>query len=376
MVLGAVAVAGLAGCVIQVPPGEILGWAPPPAPAPVVVYQQPPPAEYAQPAAAQESSNEDLQRLVAPIALYPDPLLADILPASTFPDQIQAAEQFVQANPAPPEDEIAAQPWDPSVQALVHYPMVLAYMSEEIGWTRSLGSAVTTEQPDVMASIQDLRAKALADGGLHDTPEQRVVVEGDPIIYILPAQPDEIFVPVYDPVLVYSGPVEITFGPRFVAGAWLGYGFDWDHHWFYHGDWHGGWAYGPGGWHRDLYWHAPDRGWERDRRWGEPPQVYHYEFRHEVARAQWHLVEAGHRQEVQHLRRAGELPQPGHNPSVGHTGVSGGRPAYPSPSPQHPGAGQRPYSNGGRITPPKPAAVHQPPLPKQAPTQGQGGPEK
>ncbi|MGA2440235.1 MAG: DUF3300 domain-containing protein [Tepidisphaeraceae bacterium] len=280
-----------------------------PAAVPVV---EPPVAPVVAP--VQESSNEDLQKLVAPIALYPDPLLADVLPASTFPDQIQAAAQWLQENPTPTDDEIAAQPWDPSVLALVHYPSVLTYMSGEIEWTRSLGSAVSGEQPDVMAAVQDLRAQALANGNLHDTPEQRVEVVGDPIIYILPVEPDLIYVPSYDPVLVYSGPYPMTFDVQFVAGPWLVHGFDWENHRVFHGDWHGGWVHDRYGWRRDPHWGpAFYHPWVRDGRWGRAPHVDHYDFRHEVARTSWHRVEPMHRDEVRNLRHDGKLPEAGRN---------------------------------------------------------------
>ncbi len=243
--MAAVALLGFSGCVpiIVVGPPAPVYYAPPP-PSPAYYY---PPPQPEPPPPVQESSDTELQQLVAPIALYPDPILADILPASTFPDQIQAANQWLQENPSPPDDAIAAQPWDPSVQALVHYPTVLNYMSSEIQWTQSLGSAVTNEQPDVMAAVQDLRAQAMAQGNLVNTPQQVVVQEGS-TIYIQPANPQFIYIPVYDPVAVYGGPWRVTFGVAYVPGVWLGYGFDWHNHYFFRGDWRGGGAYGPYGW--------------------------------------------------------------------------------------------------------------------------------
>ncbi|HEX4054936.1 MAG TPA: DUF3300 domain-containing protein [Tepidisphaeraceae bacterium] len=317
--LAVVALIGFSGCVPVVffgPPAPVYYgppvYVPPPQP-----YYAPPPEAEAPP--APESSDTDLQQLVAPIALYPDPILADILPASTFPDQIQAAAQWMQENPSPSDDAIAAQPWDPSVQALVHYPTVLTYMSGEIAWTQSLGSAVTNEQPDVMAAVQDLRAQALAQGNLVNTPQQVVVQEGT-TISIQPADPAAIFIPVYDPVAVYARPWAITFGPAYVPGVWLGYGFDWNNHYFYHGDWRGGWVHGPYGWRRDPNWRGPGR-WERDGRWGRPPYVRpgHYAFRHEVAthRGEWHHVEARHREEVHSARAHGDLRAADHRSDAG-----------------------------------------------------------
>jgi len=132
MLLGIGALASLSGCVIVVrQPG--VAYYPPPAPPPA---QEPVPAPAAAPAA-----DADMEQLVAPIALYPDPLLAVVLPASTYPDQIQAAAQWLSYNPTPDNFQIDQQPWDPSVKALVHYPAVLNYMNNDIDWTRSLGSA-------------------------------------------------------------------------------------------------------------------------------------------------------------------------------------------------------------------------------------------
>jgi hypothetical protein len=267
-------------------------------------------------APVQVSSDDQLQQLVAPIALYPDPLLADILPASTFPDQIQTAAQWVQDNPAAADDVVTQQPWDPSVQALAHYPAVLAYMASQIEWTQSLGSAITNEQPDVMATIQDLRTQAMNQGNLVTTSEQVIVNDGD-TISIQPADPAVICVPAYDPYLVYHDSVAITFGPRFVTGVWLVHGFNWRDHYLFHGDWHGGWAHGPYGWHRDPYWVRPSA-WRRDDRWGRPPFVAseHYHYRPELTRHEWHPVETTHRQQIQTVRSHNALTRPRGSPFV------------------------------------------------------------
>lgn len=142
--LAAIAFVSMAGCVIQVTPGDQSQQ---------VVETSPPPGP------EEPAADPALQQLVSPIALYPDPILADVLPASTYPDQVQQAAQFLQYNPTPPDDLIAQQNWDPSVQALVHYPSVLQYMAANPEWTESLGSAFASEQPQVMEAIQALRAK-------------------------------------------------------------------------------------------------------------------------------------------------------------------------------------------------------------------------
>jgi hypothetical protein len=321
MLLGIGALASLGGCVVVVrQPG--VAYYPPPAPPP----QQPAPAPAPAPAA-----DAGMEQLVAPIALYPDPLLAVVLPASTYPDQIQAAAQWLSYNPSPDNFRIDQQPWDPSVKALVHYPSVLTYMNNDIDWTRSLGSAVAEQQPAVTAAIQDLRNQAYEAGNLHDTPEQRVVVEGDPTIYILPADPDFIYVPVYDASVVYVQPCPIIFGPRFVTGVWFVNTFDWDHHYFYAGDWRGGWVRGPYGWRRDPYWHRPYyHAWAHDRRWGPPPRVERdrWAVRHELARPGHEFHPAPSHVNPPH-GRTGPINHPSAHQPPGH-----GQPQQPGNKPQ------------------------------------------
>ncbi len=199
-------------------------------------------------AAAQgtEYTPEQLDQLLAPIALYPDPLIALILPASTAPSDISLAAQYLAANGAP--SGIDAQPWDPSVKGLAHYPDVLKWMNDNSDWTRALGAAFAMQQADVMKSIQQLRAKARAAGTLVDTPQQQVDVEGDDI-RVVPAQQDVMYVPQYDPDVVYgdapdgyAGPF-VTFGVGFPVGAWLGFQCDWDDFGIWVGPWRPGWAY-------------------------------------------------------------------------------------------------------------------------------------
>jgi uncharacterized protein DUF3300 len=204
-------------------------------------------------------SPDQLDQLLAPIALYPDPLIALILPASTFPNDIASAAQYVAANPDPAG--IDSQPWDASVKGLAHYPDVLKWMNDNIDWTHTLGAAFAMQPSDVMKSVQQLRAKAKAAGTLTDTPQQQVDMEGDDI-RIIPAQPDTIYVPEYDPDVVYDVPEGdvgpyISFGVGFPVGVWLGYQCNWDDFGIWVGPWQRGWAYrrdwnGYGGrWHPD-----------------------------------------------------------------------------------------------------------------------------
>ena len=179
----------------------------------------------------------------APIALYPDPLIAQILPAATFIDQIDEATRYVRqyGNSARIDD----QPWDVSVKAIAHYPTVLFMMDQKYDWTVSLGQAYINQQLDVLDAIQRLRASAEAAGNLKSTPQQQVDVDGNTIT-IVPAAPEVIYVPQYDPQVVYveSSPYPsygfIDFGIGFVIGAWLNRDCDWHRHRIYYHGWRGG----------------------------------------------------------------------------------------------------------------------------------------
>src|SRR5580698_3767674 len=120
-------------------------------------------------------SPEQLDQLVGPIALYPDPLIAEILPAATFPSEIVLADRYI--GDGGDLNQIAAQGWDPSVQALGHYANILKWMDDNIAWTTQLGQAFQSQQPDVMNAIQELRAKAQNLGNLPSTPQETVVAD-------------------------------------------------------------------------------------------------------------------------------------------------------------------------------------------------------
>jgi hypothetical protein len=183
----------------------------------------PPPTPVYQPLSYQQ-----LDQLLGPIALYPDPLIAQILPASTLPTQIVLADRYVTGGGDP--NQIDQQPWDASVQALARYPNVLKWMDDNLNWTTELGQAFLNQQQDVMDSIQRLRASASNLGNLQSTPQEQVVNDGG-YIEILPTEPQVIYVPVYQPDEVYyqSG-FGITFGIGFPIGIWLNCDFDWHHH--------------------------------------------------------------------------------------------------------------------------------------------------
>ena len=185
-------------------------------------------------------SPDQLDNLLAPIALYPDPLLAQVLVAATFPEQIDDAARFVRADPNP--NDVDGQWWDVSVKAVAHYPTVVAMMADKLDWTAALGQAYAYQSTDVMASIQRLRAQARSAGNLVSNSELQVVVSGGEI-ELWPAQPQYLYVPQYDPAVVYFSRAPLFFGVRLLIGAWLNYDFDWgQHRVFYHG-WDGnrGW---------------------------------------------------------------------------------------------------------------------------------------
>jgi len=155
-------------------------------------------------------SPSDLQQLVAPIALYPDALVAQILGASTFPDQVASADGWLQQNKnltgAALMQAVDASPWDPSVKALTQFPSVLDNLAKNLSWTSSLGEAYNTQSADIMSAIQVLRAKAQAAGNLKSGSQIVVVQQSPQTIVIQSANPQVIYVPVYNPTVVYGYP--------------------------------------------------------------------------------------------------------------------------------------------------------------------------
>lgn len=182
---------------------------------------------WALPAAAQDAPYyppDQLDHLVSRVALYPDPLLAQVLAAATFPDEISDAAHWADQNRYMHGDELAARiqddqlPWDPSVQALLPFPNVLDTMASDMRWTTDLGDAFLANQQDVMFAVQRMRQRARDYGYLRSGPQ--IVVAGGPYITILPVRPDYIVIPTYDPVVVYARP-----RPGFFIGAAIGFRF-------------------------------------------------------------------------------------------------------------------------------------------------------
>jgi len=184
---------------------------------PALAQQQAPapaaPAATAAPAAAgaKAFSQQELDELLAPIALYPDALLAQVLMASTYPLQVVEAVRWSKANPSVKdkvlEESLQKQDWDPAVKSLTAVPQVLTMMNEKLDWTQKLGDAFLAQQADVMKTTQALRAKAQTAGNLKSTPEQTVKTEkeGDKTVYIIESpKPEVVYVPTYNPATVYG----------------------------------------------------------------------------------------------------------------------------------------------------------------------------
>ncbi|HXD07272.1 MAG TPA: DUF3300 domain-containing protein, partial [Burkholderiaceae bacterium] len=175
---------------------------------------------------------EEIEALVAPIALYPDALLSQVLMASTYPLEIVYATRWVKANPKVKGDDavkaVADQTWDVSVKSLVAFPQVLEPMNDKLDWTQKLGDAFLAQQKDVMDAIQRLRAKAQQSGNLKTTEQQKVIVEQAPppqdgqsapasqtIVKIEPTNPEVIYVPAYNPTVVYGGWTYAAYPPYY-----------------------------------------------------------------------------------------------------------------------------------------------------------------
>ena len=199
---------------------------------------------------------EEIDQVVAPIALYPDSLLAQVLAASTYPLEIVQAARFIQQNKDLKGEKLMAaakdKEWEPSVKAMLEFPEVLLMMSEKLEWTEKLGNAFLSQQKDVMTSVQRLRKKAQESGNLKTTKEQKVIVdEQTKVIVIQPASPEVVYVPTYNATVVYGvwaypayppppvypyGYAAATAAFSFAAGVAVGAA------WSGHGGWGCGWG--------------------------------------------------------------------------------------------------------------------------------------
>ena len=220
----------------------------------IVLLGMPPGAWGQQAEQAPVFKQEELDQITAPIALYPDSLVAQILMASTYPLEVVQADRFAKQNASLKGEALTkaleSQSWDPSVKSLVNFPQVLTMMSEKLDWTQKLGDAFLAQQKPVMDTIQSLRAKAQAAGNLKTTKEQTVIVE-EKIIKIESASPQVIYVPTYNPTVVYGAwpyptyPPYSYYPPGYVAtsmfafGAGVAMGAAWGYAWG-NSNWSGG----------------------------------------------------------------------------------------------------------------------------------------
>jgi hypothetical protein len=222
---------------------------------------QTPVAPTPNPAPAQPLPPQQLDNLVAPIALYPDPLLGQVLAASTYPLELVEAQQWLQANSRLQGQQLTdaarQQDWDASVQALVAMPDVLNKLNEDIRWTTDLGNAFLAQPADVMAAVQRLRVRAQANGKLRSSPQETVTTEnqgGQAAVEIQPADPQVIYVPTYDPYYIWGPPLWGYYPPLYYPsyGFWWGPGYNIG---LFFGGW-GGWGFGFGGfgWGWGLNW--------------------------------------------------------------------------------------------------------------------------
>jgi hypothetical protein len=221
-------------------------------------------------------SAQELQHFGAPIALYPDSLVAQVLGGASFPDQIVQANQFLKDNPSLTGQTLMyavdAQSWDPSVKALTQFPSVLANMANNLSWTSSLGEAYSTQTADVMSAVQALRAKAYAAGNLKSGSQLTVVQQSPQVIVIQPANPQVVYVPEYNPAVVYGVPYAtpgystaavvatgmLAFGAGIAVGAAISGGgcCGWSYS-SWNCNWHGGTVvYGSSGYYGNNAWHG------------------------------------------------------------------------------------------------------------------------
>lgn len=202
---------------------------------------------------------DQLESLVASIALYPDPLLGQTLVAATYPLELIQLQQWMDKNKGLKDkalaDAVSKQPWDASVQAMAGFPEVVKKLAENIQWTSDLGNAFLAQQADVMAAVQRMRAKAQGTGNLKSSEQQNVttqtVAEGKEVIVIQQASPNVVYVPSYDPVVVYGAPAypyPPLYYPGYVPGTGLAFGAGL----VLGAVWGGGWGYGCGWGHGDV----------------------------------------------------------------------------------------------------------------------------
>jgi Protein of unknown function (DUF3300) len=231
-------------CALLLLPGDLVAYA-----------QLSPPQEAPPQQPAPKTPNDQLDSLVAPIALYPDPLLAQVLAASTYPLEIIQLQQWLPQHKGLKDkalvEAVQKEDWDPSVQAMAPLPDVVKQLAENVKWTTDLGNAFLAQQSDVMDAVQRMRVKAKGAGNLKSTEQQKVetkTVENKTVVVIEQAQPQVIYVPSYNPTVVYGPPVypypPIAYPPpgAYVAGMAISFGIGMA----LGAAWGGGWGYNCG----------------------------------------------------------------------------------------------------------------------------------
>jgi hypothetical protein len=221
----------------------------------IAVSQSQQPAAAASEPEAAKIPPDQLDSLVAPIALYPDPMLAQVLAASTYPLEVVQLQQWLEKNKGLKDkalaDAVQKQPWDPSVQGLAALPDVVKLLANDVQWATDLGNAFLAQQNDVMEAVQRMRKKAEGLGNLKSTEQQKVetkVVESKQVIVIEQSNPEVVYVPSYNPTVVYGAPVypypPIAYPPPgyYAAGLAISFGVGLA----MGAAWGGGWGYGCG----------------------------------------------------------------------------------------------------------------------------------
>jgi uncharacterized membrane protein YgcG len=234
------------------------------------------------PAPLPQQSTQELEQMVAPIALYPDPLVAQILAAATHPAEIVEADRWLQQNPDLKAEALAkavdAQSWDASVKALTQFPGLLGMMDKNLSWTSSLGEAYVNGQQTVLDAVQNMRQRAQQAGNLKSTQQESVTNDGNSIV-IEPADPQVVYVPEYDPWVVYGDPLAYYPGwigvPGFYydgPGIWFGLGIGIG----LYGGFGWGWHSWGTDWHRHGLIHGDHPYVSHSREFGNRGNSYHY----------------------------------------------------------------------------------------------------
>ncbi len=355
--------------------------------APILEAQTPPPA--AQPAPPPPPTPQQLDQLLASIALYPDALLAQITTASTNPQEILDVTNWLAKNPkltgTALTDAAQKQGFDPAFLALVNFPPVLQMMSDNIDDYAAIGQAMSANQAEVAASIQRLRSQAYASGALRTNQQQKVEVQqvsNQPVYVIQPANPQVVYIPQYNPTVVYVAPSTstvvatslITFGVGIGIGlliannqpwGWGGWGWGWGHGVYYNrGPWGGVWV---GGYRPPAYWYHPrppyyvgrpgyGGNWHYHPPYYRPPYPVHRPIYHPPSH---YPGNPGYRPPVNQPGYRPPTTKPGYRPPATTLPA---KPASPStrPAPTKPPTGTRPAPNQPSVQPTRPAPTTKP----------------